>query len=86
MLQKAEIQKKLTTETKQLQIMEKQKTDLENRIIEMDYENTKAQEQLQRSSVIQSQELEHLRHDKELFNMETEVIAASLPQFSWKSK
>lgn len=46
---------------------------MENKIKEMEYENTKAQEQLQRSATIQSQELEHLRHDKELFNMETEV-------------
>lgn len=42
----------------------------------MEYENTKAQEQLQRSAAIQNQELEHLRHDKELFNMETEVYSA----------
>lgn len=54
-------------------MLEKHKNDLENRIKEMEYENTKAQEQLQRSSAIQNQELEHLRHDKELFNMETEV-------------
>lgn len=53
--------------------MEKLKTELENKIKEIEYENTKAQEQLQRSAAIQSQELEHLRHDKELFNMETEV-------------
>lgn len=49
---------------------------MENRLKEMEYENTKAQEQLQRSATIQSQELEHLRHDKELFNMETEVCVA----------
>lgn len=54
-------------------MVEKQKTDLENKIKEMEYENTKVQEQLQRSTTIQNEELEHLRHDKELFNMETEV-------------
>lgn len=68
----------MTTETRTLQIIEKHKADLENRIMEMEYENTKVQEQMQRSTAIQNQELEHLRHDKELFNMETEVLDSFL--------
>lgn len=34
----------------------------------------KVQEQLQQSSTQQNEELENLKHDKELFHMETEVF------------
>lgn len=71
--QKADIEKKLVANTKSLHETERGKVELENKIRELSSENSVVREKFQQSSAVQSEELENLKRDKELFDMEVQV-------------
>lgn len=52
---------------------EQRVVELENKVKEMEYESARKCEALQQASASSHEELESLKRDKDLFNMETEV-------------
>lgn len=70
----AEVEKKSSQILKQVELLEQKAISLELTIASMKEETAKNQEKLQKSSEDKDQELEALKKDKDLFNMETEVI------------
>lgn len=71
--EKAEVDKKLAQTMKRLEDLEQSKADLDSTIVQLRGQVSKVEERFQKSSCEQNDELEALKRDKELFNMETEV-------------
>ncbi|KAK4876246.1 hypothetical protein RN001_012668 [Aquatica leii] len=76
--QKAEIDKKYKDATVKFEETQQSVSQMQDRLREMEFENSTKMEQLQKASHDTTDELEGLRRDKELFNMETEILKKSL--------
>lgn len=75
--QKAETDKQLKETAEKCRDGEQRVTELQSKIGSMELEFVSDQEKLQKMSSGVEEELENLRHDKELFHMETEVLKKS---------
>ncbi|KAB0794296.1 hypothetical protein PPYR_11135 [Photinus pyralis] len=76
--QKPEIEKKVKDLTAKSDDAQQQIADLESKIRQMELDNSVRVEELQKASSDHTDELEGLRRDKDLFNMETEILKKSL--------
>jgi huntingtin interacting protein 1 len=76
--EKAEVDKKLAQTMKRLEDLEQSKADLDSTIVQLRGQVSKVEERFQKSSCEQNDELEALKRDKELFNMETEILKKSI--------
>ncbi|KAF5278472.1 hypothetical protein FQA39_LY05961 [Lamprigera yunnana] len=76
--QKAEVDKKCKDILTKSEESRKAVDELQNKIREMEYDNSVKLELMQKASVDQDNELEDLKKDKDLFNMETEILKKSL--------
>ncbi|KAK9876919.1 hypothetical protein WA026_015954 [Henosepilachna vigintioctopunctata] len=74
----ADVEKKLKIAEQKLELIEKDKFSLQFEIKELKEKINKEEEQLQNTVFTQNEELEELRKDKELFNMETEILRRSI--------
>lgn len=71
--QKAEVDKKLTIGNRQLQELEQNKSDGEEKIKSLELHWLQREEDIKESWKGTAEELDNLKKDKVLFNMETEV-------------
>lgn len=76
--QKAEVEKQLKVSEAKVEQFETEKKAFIVKIHELSEQANNANEQMQKTSFSQIEELEELRKDKELFNMETEVKSCVL--------
>lgn len=76
--QKPEIEKKIKELTTKSEESQQYIAQLEGKIQQMESDNLIEVEQLQKASSDHTNELEGLRRDKDLFNMETEILKKSL--------
>ncbi|XP_044753596.1 huntingtin-interacting protein 1 isoform X2 [Coccinella septempunctata] len=76
--EKAEIEKRLRASDIKLEQIETEKKALIVEINELSERVNRAEEQMQQTTISQIEELEELRKDKELFNMETEILKKSI--------
>ncbi|KAI4460996.1 huntingtin interacting protein 1 [Holotrichia oblita] len=76
--QKADIEKKLNVGYKKVEDLEMTNSQLETQFRELKMEHSLQTEKIQQSSAEQTDELNMLRKDKELFHMETEVLKKSV--------
>ncbi|XP_008198412.1 huntingtin-interacting protein 1 isoform X2 [Tribolium castaneum] len=74
----AEAGKKVNQLTQQVSSIEQMKVELEATIVSLREQVAKSDEKLQKSANSQNEELEALKRDKELFNMETEILKKSI--------
>lgn len=84
--EKAEVDKKLANSMKKIEEMELNKGEMEVKVLELQREMSKVQENIQTSADCRNEELESLKRDKELFNMETEVSVKFLANQNYENK
>ncbi|XP_063921833.1 huntingtin-interacting protein 1 isoform X2 [Zophobas morio] len=76
--EKADIEKKLSQTAKTLENYEQTKNELEATVLNLRAEVSKVEDRFQQSATSQDEELQNLKRDKELFNMETEILKKTI--------